>query len=1538
MRKTKFPLHRAGPCLPLRVQKWLDFKQRKGESMRNKVIAFLATAVICLTTVSPAPVWAAEEPVRTVSSAGEHTEDIRSLSDKDGEEQVNAEEVSREQGAVGKKAASENLEGAAGREASGENPEDKGGAETGTVARPEAEVQQAESFSAGQEPTGVPEEETAEITTEEAELVEMRNSSAGTKLPGIRRIAAGDRTIRVRITDDPGYYRYYGGYLKKHATTDGDSVYCMERVKSSKDGTYTLASNYWGNSRAEAACSYVLGNGQYRLGEKTRNAAYSTGDGNYDYAVTQMAVWGVLDRYGVQVDTGGIAGDRNAGFSIHYQELTTGHGVKDKAAQLFQDAIAYADAHPDAASYVTPEVTLTSPADISMKADGSGEIYTTDAYTLTARYGAAPDVTLTGDVPVGATVQKLQENGAGYTFRIVLPSSAAKELTRGYTFQVQAGAGQTQYTAKLYRLSSGLQAFSHALGADITNPNPARADVKVVPPSWLRLKKQSSVPELTESNSCYSLKGAVYGVYSDEKCTQEIGRLTTDQEGNTNSCKVPSVGTYYIKELQASAGYLRDASVYPVKLTAEYTEKNPYILPVREIPCSDPAAVEVKKTDSEGKDAQGGASLEGTLFTVCYYKGWFTEKNLPQKPDRTWVLQTLRQPDGTYRTAVSDQKNYKVSGDGFFTLDGRAVLPLGTITVEETKAAKGYLLGNQYTLRSSGQGSREIRAEGRFLAQIRPGTDGSDRAPGILTFGNQVIREQGITAADDVIRGDLQFKKIDENGKLMAGIPFLITSRTTGEQHVIVSDENGVVSTGSRYRKHSFRTNSMDKYTDGKTFTEEAKLDGTAGIWFGSETALDDRRGALLYDSYEIRELQCRANKGKELILTTADIRDNNGTVWLDPVMNPDIMLKTTALEKTTGSHTAPAGASVTIEDSVSYTRLTPGRTYTLQGKLVRKDDRDHVVASATKTFRPEKSKGTVTVNFTLDTAGLEGTELVVTEKLYWDGLELAEHADFTDQSQTIRVPDIKTVAVDGGTGTHTGIVAEKTTVTDRVAYKGLDPQRKYTLAGTLFDKETGEALKDGTGKPVTAQRVFRPSAPDGEVVLSFSLDSSLLMGKSAVAFETVKDGEITAAVHADIQDEKQTVHYPVIKTEASDHTTGGKLAAVSEKTGIIDRVHYRNLVADTEYTLKGILVDKETGKPLKVSGKTVSAEKTFTPVSPEGTEEMSFTFSAAPLEGKSLVVFEKLYQSGREVVSHENIEDESQTVQLPGVKTTAADGQTDTHTGMVAEKAAVRDHVVCSNLLEGKDYTVKGTLVRKDTGKPLQNEDGTEVTAQTSFRADKKEMEVDLVFSFSSKLLAGKSVVAFETLYLEQTGVNTHADLNDADQTVSYPSVSTKADIRGKKQVEGSGKTTLTDHITCRNLVPGNTYRLTGHLYKKTDGTVLKEKGKEITAEKTFTASAEECVVDMAFTFNSLALGGQSVVVFEDLYQGEVLVASHADLNSADQSVMIMEKKSNPSSGSGTAPRTGDVSAVPLYVLILSAAAVAFLVLCRKRKKTEKR
>ena len=152
--------------------------------MRNKVIAFLAAAVICLTTVSPAPVWAAEEPVRAVSAAGEQTEEnIRSLSGTDDADQVDTEGISGEQDTAGK-------------EASGENPESKAGTEAGTVARPEAEVQQAEAPSVDQAPAGIPEEETAEITTEEADLVEMRNPSAGAKLPGIRRIAAGDRTIR----------------------------------------------------------------------------------------------------------------------------------------------------------------------------------------------------------------------------------------------------------------------------------------------------------------------------------------------------------------------------------------------------------------------------------------------------------------------------------------------------------------------------------------------------------------------------------------------------------------------------------------------------------------------------------------------------------------------------------------------------------------------------------------------------------------------------------------------------------------------------------------------------------------------------------------------------------------------------------------------------------------------------------------------------------------------------------------------------------------------------------------------------------------------------------------------------------------------------------------------------------------------------------------------------------------------------------------------------------------------------------------------
>ena len=146
-------------------------------------------------------------------------------------------------------------------------------------------------------------------------------------------------------------------------------------------------------------------------------------------------------------------------------------------------------------------------------------------------------------------------------------------------------------------------------------------------------------------------------------------------------------------------------------------------------------------------------------------------------------------------------------------------------------------------------------------------------------------------------------------------------------------------------------------------------------------------------------------------------------------------------------------------------------------------------------------------------------------------------------------------------------------------------------------------------------------------------------------------------AVHADISDEDQTVHVPKIGTTANDKTTGMKNTAYGEKTTIIDEVAYENLVPGLEYTIKGELMDKATGKSIGVK-----AEKKFTPEKSEGKEIIEFVVDTTKLEGKSLVAFEEIYLNGSLVGDHKDINDEGQTVLVPELHTTLTDEKNKTH------------------------------------------------------------------------------------------------------------------------------------------------------------------------------------------------------------------------------------------------------------------------------------
>ena len=244
------------------------------------------------------------------------------------------------------------------------------------------------------------------------------------------------------------------------------------------------------------------------------------------------------------------------------------------------------------------------------------------------------------------------------------------------------------------------------------------------------------------------------------------------------------------------------------------------------------------------------------------------------------------------------------------------------------------------------------------------------------------------------------------------------------------------------------------------------------------------------------------------------------------------------------------------------------------------------------------------------------------------------------------RIPEIKTnAAVDG----EKEICAtEVFTLTDTVSYSHLIPGKEYVLKGALMDKNTGKAFTEN-GEAVTAKTVFTPETPNGTVTVPFTFDSRLIKeNTSLVVFETLYKDSKELAVHADIEDENQTVKVTVPEIGTKATVNGEKSATAKGDISIEDTVSYKNLMVGKEYTVKGILMDKATGKPFLVNGKEVTSEVTFTAEKKDGEITVRFTFDGSKVTKQTdIVVFETLYRDGTELAAHADIEDDGQTVTI---------------------------------------------------------------------------------------------------------------------------------------------------------------------------------------------------------------------------------------------------------------------------------------------------
>lgn len=327
--------------------------------------------------------------------------------------------------------------------------------------------------------------------------------------------------------------------------------------------------------------------------------------------------------------------------------------------------------------------------------------------------------------------------------------------------------------------------------------------------SKLSLKKVSAdegrTNGLTDGNSCYSLEGAEYYVYTDKACKTRAkdssGKditLVTKADGTTNEAEVVAA-TYYIREMKASKGYYLDDcnTKTPHSVTLELGKNGS--VTCTEKPMNDPFAISLtKKSYKNGVEiANNAPSLEGAIFEVDYYQN--TDGKTSGTPNKKWYFKTNK--DGKlvageqyYVESATLDDGTIIKSDSLYRNEaGSAVFPLGTYTIREVKAPTYYEIKGTATVKGTGTTVDDLSKPLTLVNKTDPKTG----TPGIydganLSFGRiSVTNEVGITYSEEVYEGSLKVVKYGDNNRPLAGVKFKLVG-DDGSVYAGTTDKNGV--------------------------------------------------------------------------------------------------------------------------------------------------------------------------------------------------------------------------------------------------------------------------------------------------------------------------------------------------------------------------------------------------------------------------------------------------------------------------------------------------------------------------------------------------------------------------------------------------------------------------------------------------------------------------------------------------------------------------------------------------------------------------
>lgn len=705
------------------------------------------------------------------------------------------------------------------------------------------------------------------------------------------------------------------------------------------------------------------------------------------------------------------------------------------------------------------------------------------------------------------------------------------------------------------------------------------------PKYTVTLTKTSADVKITNGNANYSLEGAVYNVYKayvnpnhDYANDPVIATFTTDANGKATLSRKLENGDYVTIEQVAPLGYTLDKNVHRFSINGKSAN-----LDVVDDPTKIRLTVRKKDADTNSNVPQGDATLEGAQYRITYTNNDEKIENIvTTNKSGQAVLRNI--PIGVLVTVeeIGVPLGYKLDSKvhTYITTTDTKELEYDLIPEDFTEEVmKGQIaLHKQYeTLDdlAEEQGAEfdiYLKSAGSYAAaketerdHITTGADGMATTKD-LPYGTYVVHQtKGGNGRQLVSDFDVV---ISEDGKTYSYD--LVNTQKNAQLKIVKTSEDGVIE-GIKFR--------VTRLEDG--YSAEYTTNAAGEILTETLPIYADKDGATKYQ-YKVEELDTEETFGYQLP-DSQTVELSEGEIASVSFHNVPIEIGTKATVE--GEKEVDPLDKVTLTDTVSYTGLVPGKEYKVTGVLMDKETGEKLLVdskeiTAETVFVPETKNGSVDVTFIFDATGLHGKEIVVFEDLYRENVLLATHADINDKGQTVKIknPEIGTKATADG---KKEITADKITITDVVSYKDLTPGKEYKLTGVLMNKATNDKLLID-GKEITAEATFTPKATTGEVEMTFTFDArELTVETEVVAFETLYRDGIEIAVHADIEDEGQTVkilplHGSIMTTKVNaddptDKISGATFGVYSDADG--DGIF--NAKTDK---LVGILQEGDTG------------------------------------------------------------------------------------------------------------------------------------------------------------------------------------------------------------------------------------------------------------------------------------------------------------------------------------------------------------------------